>query len=307
MKILLHYRRDFHNGQLVQTYAECVRCEFLEKGHEVFTIGEGHDYQIPGSPFPANFEILNTKHFDLLLELDNGRSPNGQFIYDRYDKVNVPRAVWFIDSHGQPDLHRRLAKGYDHVFFAVYNRRDLFANHKSAHWLPNATDPVAFARATNIPEIQFGFFGSKGGLDRAYNLRAIAEKHGFTYDIRQVNGAWKPRWPFTAEAMSNCQILFNHGQKHDGPNLRVMESMAVGRPLITDVDPLSGMDKLFVEGRHYLGYEAYTFNGLEEKMLFAINNPDVCKQMADEAYNLVMSKHLITHRVDSMLEVFNGK
>ena len=95
------------------------------------------------------------------------------------------------------------------------------------------------------------------------------------------------------------------GQKHD-INLRTFESMAVFRPLICDVDPLNGMEQLFEEGKHYLGYEAYTFAGLEEKMLWAMSNPTECAQMAHTAYKEVLDKHLIKHRVAQMLEVFSG-
>jgi hypothetical protein len=82
--------------------------------------------------------------------------------------------------------------------------------------------------------------------------------------------------------------------------------MAVGRTLITDVDPKSGMDKLFEQGEHYLGYEAYTYAGLESVMSEALSRTTLADAMAQKAYDLVMSKHLVKHRVEQMLEVFNG-
>ena len=106
--------------------------------------------------------------------------------------------------------------------------------------------------------------------------------------------------------MNGCATLFNHGQKHDGPNLSVLESMAIGRPLITDLDPRDGMSKLFVDGEHFLGYEAYTFKGLEEKMLYAKAHPGWCLGMAQKARDLVLGKHLVQHRVQQMLEVFGS-
>ena len=307
MKIALNYRRDIHDGKVVPSYSESVRRELVMRGHEVFPVGEGHDNQLPGSPYPIVHDQLSLKYFDFVLELDNGRNKAGSLGFGEYNPVSIPRAIWFIDSHGQPTLHKRLAKDYTHVFFAVWSKRDLFASHGSAHWCPNATDAIHFPRASaNIPTYDFGFFGSKGGLDRAKPLQEICERHGWSADVRQINGPFKPKWPFTAEAMWGCTTLFNHGQKHDGPNLRVMESMAVGRPLITDMDPQSGMSKLFVEGEHYLGYESYTYKGLEEKMLYAKAHPGWCLRVANQAYDLVMAKHQIGNRVDQMLEVFNA-
>lgn len=298
MRIAISYREDIHNGQIVESYARCFRKEFMSLGHQVFNVYYTKEWQ--------------TKDYDLYLELDNGRDKENNlgFNQSKLQIKSIPTAVLFTDSHGQPDLHQSIAKNYQHVFFAVWAKRDLFANHSSAHWCPNATDPLWFPAANDIrnqpPEFSFGFFGSKGGLDRTTSLKAICEHHGWSYDIRQVNGNWKPKWPFTAEAMANCANLFNMGQKHDGPNLRVLESMAVGRPLITEVDPKNGMDQLFKEGEHYLGYEAYTFNGLEEKMLWAIAHPGWALSMANKAYALVMEKHLIKHRAQQMMEVFNG-
>lgn len=306
MKILLRYRRDIHQDKVVNSYCEVMRIALLEAGHDVFPIGEGHDFQIPGSPHPIVNDQLDPNYFDMLLELDNGRNSRGELGFGEYSEVKIPKAVWFIDSHGQPDLHQKLARSYTHVFFAVWARRDLFTSHLSAHWCPNATDVLAFPKAVCEPAHLFGFFGSKGGLERAKPLRDIAAKRGWSCDVRQVNGPFKPKWPHTAEAMANCQVLFNHGQKHDGPNLRVMESMAVGRPLITDIDPQSGMAKLFVEGEHYLGYEAYTHNGLESVMGESLKRTDLAAAMAQRAYELVTSKHLVKHRAAQMIEVFNG-
>jgi hypothetical protein len=218
--------------------------------------------------------------------------------------------VYFIDTHGQPTLHKRLAENYDHVFFAVQSRRDVFAKHKSAHWCPNFTDIEKF-NGDNWDLVEtkfdFGFFGSKGGLKRTVPLVDVCEKRDWKYDIRQVGVPWKHRWPRTQQAMAGCNALFNHGQKHDGPNLRVMESMAMNSPLITDVDPLDGMNDLFEEGVHYLGYEAYTYKGLEKAMNFTIEFPEQAARIASAAYREVREKHLVGNRIEQILEVVNSK
>lgn len=308
MKIALSYRVDLYpvedggspkqRGRFphvpVETYARSVHHELQELGHTVDNVF-GH-------------EFTNQEYYDMYMELDNGRDPQGQFHFGRdIGPIHIPKAVWFVDSHGQPDLHRSLAPSYDHVFFAVYAKRDLFAGHKSAHWCPNATDTRWFQPLVGEPQFDFGFFGSRHGLERADKMVEICNRHGWTSDVRQIGGGpYKHKWPRTGQAMNNCATLFNCGQKHDGPNLRVMESMAVRRPLITEVDPLNGMSQLFVEGEHYLGYEAYTFKGLEEKMLYAKAHPGWCISVAQKAYDLVVTKHLVKHRVEQMLEVFNA-
>lgn len=297
MNILLGYRQDWREGRIVESYARAVSYYLRQMGHTTHHVGEGHLRETL-----EDIEDLNK--MDLFLEIDNGRNKNGEFTFIQPDaKLKIPSAVWLIDSHGQPDLHSSIAPSYDHVFFAVWFRRDLFASHPSAHCCPNATDTRWFFPQSVEPEFDFGFFGSKGGLDRADVMKEICEKNGWTYDVRQINGGFKHRWPFTAEAMGKCRYLFNHSQKHDGPNLRVMESMAVQRPLINDMDEKSGLDRLFQNGNHYLGYEAYTFKGLEEAMRSALDNSVAAEYIAYKAYEEVRANHLIPHRVKQILEV----
>jgi len=315
MKIALSYRVDYYPQgkeglsarQLgkqpsvpVESYARCVHRAFEALGHTVENV-YGHN------------TVWCPQHFDIYIELDNGRDAEGNLgfgsQFDRSDiQLNIPTVVWFVDSHGHPELHKALASHYGHVFFAVWDKRDLFKGHKSAHWCPNATDPRFFYPTSWRPQLDFGFFGSKPGLDRADKMIELCQKHGWTYDVRQIGGGgYKHKWPRTCEAMNNCKVLFNHGQKHDAPNLRVLESMAIGRPLISDLEPRSGMGRLFTPDEHYLAYESYTQNGLEEKMSYAMDNLECCHRMAANAQKLVLDHHLIKNRIAQMLEVFNVK
>lgn len=300
MKILLGYRLDHWRGRPVDCYARSFYRELTGLGHEVLPFGKGHG---------KTLDDYDIKSCDALIDLDNGRGPDGKFSFSQ-DAVqqNIPTAVWFIDSHGNPDLHRRLAKNYNHVFFAVWDKRDLFAKHKCAHWSPCATDLswFDFGRFEDVtPQFDFGFIGSKGGLSRADPLREICEANSWTYQIRQVSKAFRHKWPYCGEAMAECKTLFNHGQKHDAPNQRVLESMALRRPLISDVDPRSGMDKLFREGYHYVGYEAYTYEGLEEKCRWVMDNPEIAARIAKAGYEEVAAKHTIRNRVEQIMEVLS--
>ena len=82
--------------------------------------------------------------------------------------------------------------------------------------------------------------------------------------------------------------------------------MAVGRPLISDLEDRSGMSRLFTPDEHYLAYASYTQEGLEAQMFNAMNNLERCHRIAVKAQNLVLSHHLIKNRVEQMLEVFNA-
>lgn len=284
------------DGIPAPTYSGSIVRALKTLGHEVTEVlkGTGDTYE----------------RFDLLLDIDCGRDEQGKLEWAGPSAL-CKSAVLFIDSHGYPSLHKRLATGYDHVFFAVWDKRDLFIKHKSAHWCPNFTDKAWFDGGSShiealVPYLHFGFFGSKGGLERAKPFRKVCEKNSWSIDIREVVRGNKRRWPATAEAMAKCQVLMNHGQKHDCPNLRVMESMAMKRPLITCTDPRSGMAKLFNEWEHFIPYEAYTYKGLEEAMAFTMDNRNKSADIAERAYREVMANHLVENRVEQILEVVNG-
>jgi len=299
MHVIVGYRRDEWNGRVVDTYPKSLVRVLRASGIRVTEVGPGH-------PIP-NLPSTSLKGVDLVLEVECGRGPDGSFCFSVPDLGRgdmPPSAVWFIDSHGQGTLHASIAPQYDHVFFAVWSKRDLFAGHPSAHFCPNAVDPKFFGRDNFqhiVPQFDFGFFGSKGGLDRADHLKRIAGTLGWTHDVAEVGKPHRHKWPMTAERMSGCRVLFNHGQKHD-LNLRIFESMAVGRPLVNDRDPASGIDKLFQPGVHYLPYESYTYKGLEQAMGAALNLASR-DSITEAAYDEVMANHTVANRAAQIMEV----
>lgn len=302
MRIMVAHNNREWKGQPVQTYARSIVRVLQERGHEVVEADK--------KPHPHYNGI------DFLLDVDDGRDAQGNLFWHGDGRVpNTHSGVYFVDSHGYPQEHMRIAKYYDHVFFAVWSKRDIFSSLDSAHWCPNFTDKTWFDGAkyqSVVPSVDFGFFGSRGGLDRADPLKKVAGARGWTADVRQINYSARHRWPYTAEEMAKCRALFNHGQKHDGPNLRVMESLAMARPLITNEDPLDGMSKLFIPYTHYLPYgnfnvhtRTYDMQGLEQAMEEALGPG--AKEVAANGYREVMEKHLVENRVDQILEVIcNG-
>ncbi len=293
MRIMVARNRTVLGHRQVETYSGSMVRALRDLRHEVVDV-------------PKNIN-QNYDGIDLLIDIDCGRNGAGELIWQAQEgRLPVKSAVMFIDSHGYPTMHHRLAPNYDYVFFAVWDKRDLFAKHPSAHWCPNFTDKRWFdveKYDLDPPRCDFGFFGSKGGLSRANQMIKIAKKHGWTHDVRQVSAGGKHRWPHTAKAMANCRALFNHGQKHD-LNLRIFESMLVGRPLISDSDDRSGVDKLFEAWVHYIPYEYFDpFEGLEEGMQFAVDSPEKVAKIASSARAEVMKNHLVENRIDQILEV----
>lgn len=299
MRIMVAHRAEHYQGDKVQTYSHSMVRALRDLGHDVMEVPKGR---------LKNEDAYN--RVDLLLDIECGRDSEGSLGWHcEAKKVPCKSVVYFIDSHGHPTNHKRASVNYDHVFFAVWAKRDLFAKHPSAHWCPNFTDIRWFdgEKYEDIkPKYDFGFFGSKGGLERARPLKDLCKLHGWERHVGQICPGGKHQWPATPVAMAGCRFLFNHQQKHDGPNLRVMESMAMKRPLICDRDPISGLDKLFQANVHYIPYESYTYLGLEDAMKWCMENPKKAQTIAEVAYQRVKKSHLVEHRIQQIMEVVNG-
>jgi hypothetical protein len=301
MNIILGYRQDIHNDRPVECYARSAAFYLEQLGHKVISVGEGHGFD--------SVDDLDWTKWDAFIEIDNGRNKEGKLFFQQpRHRVALPTAVWLIDSHGQSDVHKDVSSSYDHVFFAVWDKRGLFNGHPSAHWCPNASDPRWFSweKVKDIPaKYDFGFIGSKGGIHRTDALVEICEKNGYTYTVKQVSKAHRHKWPHCAEAMAEARFLFNRGQKHDGPNQRVIESMLLNRPVLTDLDERDGMSKIFTDYRHFVGYKKDN-SDLEEKMKWMMGDPYRASRIAYDAYLEAYNEHTVKVRMKQILEVLSA-
>lgn len=295
MKILVARIKKYYEGSLIDTYSGSIVRELQTAGHEVTETSK--DRLKDDNEYKA---------YDLFLDIDSGRDTDQSYKFHAYDKkVPIKSAAILIDSHGNPDMHKRIASRTDHVFFAVWDRRDLFSDHPSTTWFPNFTDLTHFDGETFTSEKtkDFCFMGSKDGLDRADPMVKVCKDNNWTYDVDEVGRKGKHVWPRTALRMAACRFGFNHGQKHDGPNLRVMETMAMKLPLICDRDERDGKGFLFEPWHHYIPYAAYSYDGLQERMQWCIDNPEKAAVIAENAYVEVNRNHLVKNRVETVLEV----
>lgn len=297
MKILLVKHLWDYEGKPIATYATSLSKAFINAGHEVTEISK-----------QSILDEAEYKKHDLLFDIDCGKDMTGQHKFH----LTVPNiqswiktAFFAVDSHGNADLHQHLSRKADYVFFAVWDKRDIFSDHPSVTWTPSFTDLEYFDGETYQAEKtkDFCFIGSRHGLDRADPMIEICKASNWTYDVDEVGRKGKHCWPRTAERMATSRFGFNHGQKHDGPNLRIMETMAMKLPLICDQDPRDGKGFLFEPWQHYIPYKAYSYDGLLERMQWCISNPEKAAKIAKQAYDEVCNNHLASNRVETILEV----
>ncbi len=133
--IILGCRRDSDKrGNPIITYSDSTHRALIDLGHSVTLMGEGHPYK--------TFSDMSNSFLDrqaLFIDLDCGRNEKGDLSFQS-EKAPIPSAVRYIDTHGHASLHKRLGKNYDHIFFAVWDKRDIFTQHLSVHWCPHSND-----------------------------------------------------------------------------------------------------------------------------------------------------------------------
>ena len=205
-----------------------------------------------------------------------------------------PTAAWVIDTNVAAARLQALSAPYDHAFVSQKEGTERFVSAGlNATWLPLAADPE-FHRPFDEPIVyDLGFVGrieSKSYQDRFEMLRALSQKYKVL-----VTTAYGTEM---AKVYSRCTLAFNRGLNR-GFNMRVFEAMAIGRPLVTDLEA-SGLRDVFIEGRHFAGYSDQ--QTLEAKIDDLLAQPERASAMAAAARDEVLGHHTYVHRARKILE-----
>ena len=182
---------------------------------------------------------------DLLVYIDPAEDwPIG---LERSPCVNV---AFLIDVH--QDLSSRLecAPFFDLVFVAQKDYVSAFtaAGHPAAFWLPFGCDPGIHTVPSRQRDIDVAFVGKPGkrGTLRHAVLEAVVSEfhtngHERFYDPPEMGALY-----------GRSKIVLNVGINGD-LNMRFFEALASGALLVTNRIG-NGVDELFEEDRHYVGY-----------------------------------------------------
>ncbi len=100
------------------------------------------------------------------------------------------------------------------------------------------------------------------------------------------------------------KLVFNSSVSQD-LNMRVFEAMATGRPLLTNRNAaINGLDTLFEEHRHYIGYDD---DDLIEQVKRYLADDALRETIGQTARQCVLDQHTYLHRVDTLLETLSAK
>jgi len=213
------------------------------------------------------------------------------------DDAPFPKACYLIDTHLFPSDHLEIARRFDVVFLAQKAYVDLFREKLSrpVFWLPLAADPSIHRPCPTREFFDIGICGSKSG-GRSSNQRsrrlARLELH---YSVGQKRVFLEDMAAF----LSQCRLLFNSAVSRD-LNMRVFESLAIGKCLLTD--DASGLLDLFTPDQDLILYEEAD---LIEKVRFLLDHPEVRERVAENGKNKVLSRHTYRHRARSVVRVLS--
>lgn len=164
-----------------------------------------------------------------------------------------------------------------HFYSYLFGPENLF-------WLPsmNINPAILEPRETRRPGVTF--VGQTGPFHpyRTYLLDRLVED-GLPVTIQQL-----PQQ--LASQSYNEHVLSLNVSLNGDFNLRVMEVLAAGGCLLTDrLSPQSGLDLLFEEGVHYIGFDGY--DELAEKIRYYLDHPDQALAIARAGHQVFLEEH----------------
>lgn len=210
---------------------------------------------------------------------------------------------------------------WDHFFiFETYSLKRLKRiGVKKAYYLPNATDSDYFYKIHKVNKEDKIYYGS----DLSFIGTPCRQRGAMIKALRNYNNIklWAvPGMPWKDEYFKKYQIKndlkFNEIRKiHNytkinlnnhffvnttGANLRTFDIPACGGFLLTD--RMSDItDNLYKEGQEVIVYDS--LDDLRKKVDYYLKNEKERKEIAENARQTTLKKHLYEHRVKELLEV----
>ena len=206
------------------------------------------------------------------------------------ERIPCTAVAYLIDVHQDLASRLRLSQFFDVVFVAQKDFVPAFEEigHPNVRWLPLACDPEIHSRPHEMREFDVGFVGKLGqpGAWRNDVLTTVLPR----YKTNEFSNFYTPR--AMAEVYGQSKIVFNVSINGD-VNMRLFEAFASGAMLITDRIK-NGLDELFVEEIHYVGYT--TIKEAMEKINYYLANPDERMKIAAAGQELALNSHTYRHR-----------
>jgi hypothetical protein len=255
-------------------------------------------------------DVINHGTYDYHIWVDWGEDGLTPLIPYDIKLPPYPSAYWASDTHLGYDYRLMMAKNFQHAFVAQKEAVGQFKRDGVvAEWLPHAFEPEAYHDLMNrdekgVPQpfefiskkFDVSFVGHVNSENREdYLDRMFKEFPHFYFGQKQFQDA--------AYIYAQSKIVLNLSMKKD-LNMRCFEALGSKSCLLTDRVP--GMDDLgFIDGETCILFD--TFDEAVEKAKYYLKNEEERTRIAEAGYQLVMNRHTIDHRVDTILSKMNNK
>jgi hypothetical protein len=211
------------------------------------------------------------------------------------DEWAGPKACYLIDTHLFPADHLILASRFDVVFLAQKAYVEIFRERLGlpVYWLPLAADPQIH-RPWEVSET-FDVAICSSPLPNPDRRSRRLARLGIHCSLGQKRAFLEEM----ARFLSSAKLLFNSAVKDD-LNMRVFESMAIGKCLLTD--PVPGLLDLFVPDVDLVLYDDVD---LVDKLRFLLGHPEARERIAASGRKKILGSHTYRHRARSLVRILS--
>lgn len=264
----------FDNVTRPDTTGVYLHNAFVELGHIVDHV----------NPFKDEIK----KGADLYVMVDDGRS------YELSEKLKSPLIYWAIDTHISMQNQIDKSRKADFIFAAQIDGARILSQEisKEVMWLPLACDLNVHKKIDSKEEFDISFIGNVVPklMDQRIEYLDYLFKKVPNFDFGRAFGDELPK------RIAKSKIVVNKSIRGD-MNMRVFETLAMGKLLVTDYLPVIG--KLFVDGEHLIMYRSKT--EMVEKVKYYLKHDNERKKIAENGRNAVM-KHTYKDRAEIILK-----
>lgn len=277
--------------------------KYLKRVADVVSIGPevGLQSDIPVDVRDPLLPHLQGEHgpFDVYVQF---YSKPDYFPPDLY-KVDIPK-VWIVyDLHLHGYELGRTAFLFDLVIVMDESVKQLLLSMgvSRVEVLPFAVDhEVFYIPWKDQPRPHtVGFSGSVSGHPQLEGRKRLLDKVGSHFPLKIEHRS--KMGSEVAEFYQECQVVINQAVNHE-LNMRVMETLAAGRPLLTPEVP--GLEDVIEDQTHAVVYRE---ENLIEKLTWMVEHPEECEEMARKGQAHAMQHHTYEVRAKQLIGILENE
>lgn len=269
------------------------RTEFEAAGHRVVTCGSRNHLDVV-LPHP----MLSLEY--VLGQCPEDFAPDRIVIFDEsapllvvgIEESGIPAVFFSVDVQHHYKVHRQLARNFSRTLVAQKDYLHLFSEvDAQAEWFPLWSSRTYEPSDKKDRDVVF-----VGTMDAALNPDRVRffEELKTLAPVTCMQGAF---W----EIFPHSHIVMNQTVKGD-LNFRVFEAMMSGSLLLTEETP-NGLLDLFIPDEHFVTYRKNDARDAANKIHDLLSNTDRCRKIGLAGRNEILSRHTLTHRAASMLDI----